>query len=198
MLIALVAVTADQSCHLDQDTKLPNPSVFPVSVLMERRLSTMGQWTQPQWEAVGVVAGEAVSRVPKRTQVHKDDHRTQYLWTGLRVELYKDGCESYWYNLLSDNPRLFVVCYQQDEADDEVELKPALVSVNQDEVNAHLESDDPVFSLPMPDKVHQWVERFVLTYYQPEIKRKRKRKDWVEDSEYAKREREQLERQRRS
>lgn len=184
---------------MDQDSKLPNPSVFPVSVLMERRLATVGRWTQPQWEAVGVVAGEALSGSPRRTQVHQDEQCTRYLWAGLKVELYKDGCEGYWYNLLSDRPRLFVVCFEaSDETEDDIELKPALVTANQDEANAHMESDDPVVSLPMPDEVLRWVERFVLTYYEPEIKRKRKRKDWVEDSEYAKRERRQLHRQRRS
>ena len=72
-----------------------------------------------------------------------------------------------------------------------------LVTANQDEANAHMESDDPVYSVPMPDKVLQWVERFVVTRYEPEVKRKRKRKDWVEDSEYAKREREILGRNQR-
>jgi hypothetical protein len=49
----------------------------------------------------------------------------------------------------------------------------------------------------MPDKVLQWLERFVVNNYVPEVKRKRKRTDWVEDTEYAKREREQHDRQRR-
>ena len=173
-------------------------SELSVSVLMERRLATVGQWTQPQWEAVGVIAGEDLNRSARRTQVHHDDSRDQYLWSGLKVELFKDGCESYWYNLQSDNPRLFVICYIEDEHDeDQLEVKPVFVTANQDEANAHMESDDPVYSVPMPDKVLQWVERFVLTHYEPEVKRKRKRKDWVEDSEYAKREREVLGRNRR-
>jgi hypothetical protein len=183
---------------MSENTCSVDTSEFPVSVLMERRMARVGQWTQPQWEAVAVVAGEDHNRWLRRTQVHHDDARDQYLWSGLNVELFKDGCESYWYNLKSDNPRLFVVCFVEDEHDDgELELKPVFVTANQDEANAHMESDDPVFSVPMPDKVLQWVERFVVTYYQPEIKRKRKRKDWVEDSEHAKREREVLGRNQR-
>ncbi len=183
---------------MSEQTESEITSEFPVSVLMERRLATMGQWSQPQWEAVAVVAGEDLNRSVRRTQVHHDDASDQYLWSGLKVELFKDGCESYWYNLQSDNPRLFVVCFVEDEHDeDQLEVKPVFVTANQDEANAHMESDDPVYSVPMPDKVHQWIERFVITHYQPEIKRKRKRKDWVEDSEYAKREREILGRSRR-
>ncbi len=187
-----------KTAKMAQEAESETTSEFPVSVLMERRLASVGQWTQPQWEAIAVVAGEDLSRSVRRTQVHHDDSRDQYLWSGLKVELFKDGCESYWYNLQSDNPRLFVVCFIEDEHDDdELELKPVFVTANQDEANAHMESDDPVYSVPMPDKVLQWVERFVITNYEPEIKRKRKRKDWVEDSEYAKREREILGRKSR-
>lgn len=155
----------------------------------------VGRWTQPQWEAVAVVSGEEVGRAPTRTHVHHDDERDQYLWTGLRVQLYKDGCESYWYNLMSDEPRLFVVCFA--EEDDDPELKPVLVTANQEEANGHMETDDLVYSVPMPDQVLRLVERFVTTYYEPQVRRKRKRKNWVEDSEYAKREREQLDKLRR-
>lgn len=171
---------------------------LPVSVLMERRLATVGQWTQPQWEAVAVVAGEELEAARRRTHVHHDDACDQYLWTGLKVAIFKDGCESYWYNLVSGKPRLFVVCFMEDEHDDDLELKPVFVTANQDEANGHMESDDPVYSVPMPEEVRQWVERFVVTHYEPEVKRKRKRKDWVEDSEYAKREREILGRNRSS
>lgn len=184
---------------LNEVTEIPNPTELRVSVLMERRLATVGQWTQPQWDAVAVVAGEDVSRAPRRTHVHHDDTRDQYLWTGLRMELFKDGCESYWYNLVSDKPRLFVICFEEDgEEESEIELRPILVTANQDEANGHMETDDPVYSVAMPEAVIQLVERFVMTYYEPEIKRKRKRKNWVEDSEYAKTEREQLDRIRRS
>ena len=185
---------------MSEAPEVSNPADIPVSVLMERRLVTMGQWTQPQWEAVAVVAGEEVSRVRKRTHVHGDDTCDQYLWTGLHLGLFKDGCESYWYNLVSGKPRLFVICFEEnhEEDEEEVELQPILVTANQDEANGHMETDDPVYSVPMPDEVLQVVERFVTTYYEPEVKRKRKRKNWVEDSEYAKREREQIERLRRS
>jgi len=183
---------------LSQEAQTTAPSVFPVSVLVERRMATVGRWSEPQWEAIAVVAGEDVSDEFGRTRVHHDDTRDQYLWTGLRVELFKDGCESYWYNLMSDNPRLFVICFEDDEeGEDNMELRPVLVTANQDEANSHMETDNPVYSVPMPDKVLQWVERFVVNNYVPQMKRKRKRTDWVDDTEYAKREREQLDRQRR-
>ena len=82
------------------------------------------------------------------------------------------------------------MCFERDEEDDdEIELIPALVTASQDEANAHLESDDPVYSVPMPEKVVEWVERYVVENYEPEVKKKRRRQDWAAGSERSERER---------
>ena len=79
---------------------------IPVSVVLERRIAHVGPWSQVQWEAVAAVAGEeVVSERGAATLVHEDDECRRYLWPGLVVELFPDGCESYWYNLLSERPR---------------------------------------------------------------------------------------------
>ena len=164
---------------------------IPVSVVLERRIARVGPWSQVQWEAVAAVAGEeVVSERGSATLVHEDDECRRYLWPGLVVELFPDGCESYWYNLLSERPSLFVVCFEGDEDEEgEVELTPAIVTASQDEANAHLESDDPVYSVPMPEKIVEWVERYVVENYEPEVKKKRKRQDWARESEGSARER---------
>ena len=78
---------------------------IPVSVVLERRIAHVGPWSQVQWEAVAAVAGEeVVSERGAATLVHEDDECRRYLWPGLVVELFPDGCESYWYNLLSERP----------------------------------------------------------------------------------------------
>ena len=121
-----------------------------------------------------------VESSPECTLVSRERERETYMWSGLALELFRDVCEGYWYNLKSERPSLFVVCYLDEESDDpSTALIPAIVTADQDEASAHLESDDPVFSVPMPDKVHQWVERFVVEHYRPEIKRKRRRRDWT-------------------
>ena len=177
---------------MPSESTAPSPLRIPVSVLLERRLARVGPWSQVQWEAVAVVAGEeVVSERGAATLVHEDDECRRYLWPGLAVELHPDGCESYWYNLLSERPSLFVVCFEtdDDEEENEFELIPAIVTASQDEANAHLESDDPVYSVPMPKKIVDWVERYVVENYEPEVKKKRKRRDWTEDSETSARER---------
>lgn len=42
-----------------------------------------------------------------------------------------------------------------------------------------------VLSAPMPEEITELLERYVISHYQPQIKRKRKRRDWLEDSLYA-------------
>ena len=155
---------------------------IPVSVLVEHRQVSAGRWTQPQWDARAVVAGmRIVESSPECTLVSRARDCETYMWSGLVLELFRDVCEGYWYNLKSGRPSLFVVCYLDEESDDpSAALTPAIVTADQDEAGAHLESDDPVFSVPMPDKVHQWVERFVVEHYRPEMKRKRRRRDWTE------------------
>ena len=70
---------------------------------------------------------------------------------------------------MSEGPRLFVVCFLDDEAEEEAgELVPVLVTASQDEAGAHMESDDPVFAVPMPEGVHRWVEAYVVANYEPE------------------------------
>ena len=164
---------------------------IPVSVVLERRIARIGPWSQPQWEAVAVVAGEeAVSERGAATLVHEDDECRRYLWPGLVMELFPDGCESYWYNLLSERPSLFVVCFESDDGDDDgVEPIPVIVTASQDEANAHMESDDPVYSVPMPPRVVERVERYVVEHYEPEVGKKRRRADWARESEDTARER---------
>ncbi|MCY4274472.1 MAG: DUF3305 domain-containing protein, partial [Gammaproteobacteria bacterium] len=49
-----------------------------------------------------------------------------------------------------------------------------------------MEAERIVLEIPMPDEMCNIVERYVVTHYVPEIKKKRKRKDWLSDSEYVK------------
>ncbi len=159
-------------------------SKVPVMVMVECRQARSGRWTEEQWEAIAVVAGkDVVSEAFDSTLVHEDAECRRYLWSGLRLSLYKDACESYWYNLMSGKPYLYVICYADEDEDGEASLIPALVSADQQEATGHMEIDDRVHSVPMPEQVHQWVEQFVLKNYVPEQKKKRKRQQWAKESE---------------
>ena len=145
---------------------------IPVSIIMQRENARHGRWSYARWSVLGIVAGDVTSsEVIKRTLIHCDDDRQEYIWRGFTLELFKDGAESYWYNLVSENPSLFVVCREEEEGG----MTPVLVTANHDEANAYLEADDMVYSVPIPPEVYQWLERFVVQNYVPEEKKKRKR-----------------------
>lgn len=160
------------------------PSSIPVSVLVECRQGRSGQWVVDQWEAIAVVAGEGVGAgESKTTLVHEDAGSRRYLWSGLRLELYRDACEAYWYNLMSGRPYLYVVCNMVMDEDGGESPVPVLVTADQQEASGHMETDDWVNSVPMPEQVHDWVERFVVAHYVPAQKKKRKRQNWAKTSE---------------
>jgi len=155
---------------------------IPVAVVLERTIDRSKKWPFPSWRIYAIVADDNISEdyqqviLPGGEDVHRSFH------SGLKLELFKDGSEGYWYNLLSGEPFLFVVC---DGEQGDMEIEPFYVTANQDEATGYLESDDIVLSAPMPADVRDLLERYVVSHYHPEIKKKRKRKDWLEDSLYA-------------
>lgn len=171
-------------------SEMPKPDAIateiPVTVLVECRRARVGQWVQDQWEAIAVVAGEdVVTHDSSTTLVHEDAERRRYLWTGFKLALYKDACESYWYNLMSGTPYLYIICHVDEDEDGEESLVPALVTADQQEATGHMETDDRVFSVPMPEHVHEWLERYVVEHYVPARKKKRKRRQWAKESEHV-------------
>lgn len=153
---------------------------FPVSVIMQRGAVEHRGWQSARWEAVGVVAGENIDQEMQRTLVWADQHNKQYLWSGFTLELFKDNAESYWYNLVSSQPSIFVVC-RPEEDDEEEQIAPFLVTAAYDEADAYLETDDMVFAVTIPPEIHTWLERYVIENYVPRERKKRKRKNWTPD-----------------
>ena len=157
---------------------------IPVAVVLERDMKSNSRWAYPSWSVFAVVTGAHLRGDDQNMVIHDDGEQTRFYWGGMSLNLYKDGSEGYWYNLLSDVPYLFVVC-DGEPGDDEVE--PIFITANQDEANANMESDDLVLSIAMPADIRELVERYVTTHYAPKEKKKRKRRDWVEESLYGRR-----------
>ncbi|NCF25501.1 MAG: DUF3305 domain-containing protein [Gammaproteobacteria bacterium] len=144
---------------------------------MERTQVTRGRWSVPSWHAVSVVAGEhVVGKGSGRRPIYETDDKAQYLWSGLPLQLYRDLAEEYWYNLTGDNPSLFIICHETPGG----ELTPFQVTANHDSATVCLESDDQVFAVPIPPEIYQHLEKFVVTHFVPQERKKRKRKNWSE------------------
>lgn len=132
-------------------------------------------WIDHRWKAVGVTVGDLDRGGRSEREVVERDGLREVLFTGYRVGLHKDECESYYHNLRAQHPQ----CYIITRIGDAGERRPFLVSLSFDEANAYMESDDvEVFTVPIPPELYRWTEAFVLAHYVPQPRRKRKRNDW--------------------
>ncbi len=164
----------------DPDKKLA-PIVFPVSIIVRWREARDTAWSDGYWEVTGMVAAErGVPGVVKREALHSGSQEAQYLWSGLQVSLYRDDAESYYFNIVSDRPRAFVISRQEEGEAPE----PFLATLSYDEAASYMEVDDVVDSVDMPPELYRQLERFVLEHYVPERKKKRKRDDWKKEGRH--------------
>jgi len=148
---------------------------LPVAVVMRRRTVSGKGWQVPSWDVVGVVAGSGLEAEAARgTPVHDEDGAEDFLWGGLRLDLYRDATESYWVNLTGHQPALYVLCTE----DESGRVVPRHVTADQNEACSGIEGDDRVFAAPIPPEVYQHLEAFVVTHHVPQEQRKRKRADW--------------------
>lgn len=90
------------------------------------------------------------------------------------LRLFKDEAESYYYNLMADASALYIVTHSSDDGLPE----PFLVTASFDAANAYLEGDGEIFTVPMSAEIYRWVETYVLEYYLPQKKFKRKLNNW--------------------
>jgi len=149
---------------------------FPVSVILERRPAT-SRWIDHVWAAVGITVGRQAAGGEPRL-IREEQGVAHYLVGGLDVALYADECESYYYNLVSDNPRAYVVAHAEDAHD---RPQPFRISMSFDEAHAYLEGEDQIYAVDVPAELYRWTESFVIANYFPEKKRKRKLRDWSAD-----------------
>lgn len=155
----------------------PGRLSFPVAVLVEHQAVHDNRWIDGRWVVTGVVASEPLADAGVHCrQIHGDAESQQYLWSGLSIELHQDDNESYYANLMSDTPGVFVIC----EGEQEDELKPASVTLSYGEATSYMETDQRVERVAMPPEVYRWLEQYVLANYVPEKRKKRKRDNWKE------------------
>jgi len=142
---------------------------FLVSAVMLKQES-QHPWGESLWSLSGLVPGLStteLSQIELQGELH--------IWPDLALKLYPLHCDSYYHNLSSKQPNVYIVC-----ARDEVSgaPKPQLLTVDYDEAASYMETGEEVFNAALPEQLCMWLEAFVLTHYQPEKQKKRRRKKW--------------------
>jgi hypothetical protein len=190
--------TTDSGRRIDNLDITPPPTRFPINVVMERRKVRGNRWVTDSWRAVGVTVGnggtpsEQTSAGPGANgdaeqgpaprcpvPIIEGPDAAQYLWPGLCVELFIDEAESYYHNLMVGTPG----CYIVTRPDPDGMARPVIVSLSFDAGQAYLEGDETVHAVPLPPELYRAAEAFVLAYYVPEKKKKRKRQDWKDQAQ---------------
>jgi hypothetical protein len=144
---------------------------------MERRRVSGNRWVTDSWRAIGVTVGEGGAphaAGPGPVPIVEGPDLAQYLWRGLRVQLFADEAESYYHNLMVGTPG----CYIVTRPDPNGLPRPVIVSLSFDAGQAYLEGDETVHAVPLPPELYRAAEAFVLAHYVPEKKTKRKRQNW--------------------
>lgn len=165
---------ADETCA---------PDSFPVSVVMQHRRIENNIWASEKWEVEAVVAGgDGAVNAPERSISRIGSDGEKYIWSNYQINLFKDESESYYFNIISDTPYVFVVCQNEEN---ESQLIPFKVSVNYDEAASYMELEEQVFQVPMPPEIYRWLEKFVVNNYIPVKKKKRKLLNWKDETKEA-------------
>jgi len=168
-------------------TDLPSVSSrlrFAATVLLEKRKVERKYWHSHAWYLDTVVMGNSVSDATVGGELaYQKSTGGVYRWSGFSVTLYKDACERYWHSLISEDPKIYVVCRDSDDSAELHDLSPLCITVDYDEALAFAETDDLTLSAPIPPQLYRYMEEFVLTHYRPVPFKKRKRRNWSKESE---------------
>lgn len=160
---------------------------FDVGVVLNRGLRTFAAgksaemkipvWSLRELIVRGQIDVKSHTNPPtgaEKTIINETEDNYDVLWTGFRLEFFRDGGQSYWHTLVGEQQEIFVVC----QDDEDGVFSPILVTADYDEAMAYHEADDTILSAPMPEKIYLVLERFVLENYSPAQKKRRKRKQW--------------------
>lgn len=146
---------------------------LPVSVLIRVTPTPEHRWLDERLETLAVLP--AAAGLPASEPGHDENLSERIVrHDGLSIELHADEAESYYFNLMVDEPRCFVA-FQAEEGE---RPTPFVVTPSFDLAASYEEGDLRVDAVALDPTLLQHIESFVLLHYVPEKKVKRKRRNW--------------------
>jgi hypothetical protein len=156
--------------HNRQPMDAINPTVtaYPVAVIMECRTLANNRWQTLQWETQGVVSDAAPAGAAEQV-IASDDTLTRIIFPGHQIRLFRDEAEGYLYNIMSPDPKVFVLWRMHDEI-----ARPERVTVSYHEGARWMDSDEKVDGVPLPAELVPWIREFATLHYKPEPKKQKR------------------------
>lgn len=146
----------------------PAVTVYPVAVIMECRTLVGNRWLTAQWEAQGVVPDTAPAGSAEQVLM-RDEKFTRIVYPGYQIRLFRDEAEGYLYNIMSPDPKVFVLWRMHDET-----ARPERVTVSYHEGARWMDSDEKVDGVPLPVELIPWMREFATQHYKPEPKKQKR------------------------
>jgi hypothetical protein len=146
----------------------PNPlAPYPLAVIMER-VKVEHRWVNERWEAKGVVQDASPPGSGERVIV-KDDRSMQVLFPGFVLRLHRDEAEGYIYNILSPQPKIFIMWRMDGEL-----ARPESLTVSYHEGARWMDAEETVSGVALPPDLMPWIAAFAEAYYEPETPKKKR------------------------
>jgi hypothetical protein len=143
-----------------------------LGVVVERR-KLSNPWQEFGWSTVAVVLDPPVDIEAGRL-LEQGEGRARFFAGTLPVELHRHHTASYRDNMMTGRPQVYVVLRKRDGA---LPYQPFLATIAPDEAQIFLDTgEDLVDTVPMPEPVQAWVDRFIGAHHveAPVYKRQRK------------------------
>ena len=150
------------------DAISPTETVYPVAVVMECRTLAGNRWQTVQWEARGI-APDTAPAGPAGQVIARDEKLTRIVYSGHQIRLFRDEAEGYLYNIMSPEPKVFVLWRMHDEV-----ARPERVTVSYHEGARWMDSDEKVDGVPLPPELVPWIREFATQHYRPEPKKQKR------------------------
>ena len=138
---------------------------FPIAVVMRRRRA-LSRWADWIWEPWSVLSGGPAGEA--RLLVEEDaEGAAQWLHPGFELLLHHDEAEGYYLNVVTNDPRVFVLWRMEGE-----QGLPVEVTVSFNEAGRWLDGGHSVDGVAMPAEIYAWVGDYVEKNYRPEPKKR--------------------------
>ena len=145
---------------------------WPLLVTLRNKTITRGLWEVDSWSLLSCDSDrnsaqrQSLIGIELPATTASDGSPCQdYQWSGLSLELFRDERAAYRFNLTAADPRLFVICSEEDEL-----MQPYLVTASQDEASSYMDGgEEDVYSVTMPEAIQCWIEAFIGRHGEPEL-----------------------------
>ena len=140
---------------------------WPLRIQLRKKRIQRGMWEADSWSVTGCISDrdEGENKALSVVEQPVDETCTDYLWDGLSLELFRDERPAYRFNLSAADPRLFVICTEEDGM-----MRPYVLTASQDVASSYMDGgEEDVYSVAMPEAIQCWIEGFIGRHGEPEL-----------------------------